>query len=170
MTFVEPTELRLNPDYQYYYFSWTRAILLAIVPFLLLLILNSKIIFQLRKSENLSSSRVSLKINKNDRWNLNDPFYSQPSSQQKKEAKLARILILIVFFFLFCNMCKVALTIFDLGSLDNLRICLDNNLQFKSPLWVTIMVSLNHMFLVMNASANIFLFMVTGTQVNIIKE
>ena len=89
----------------------------------------------------------------------------QSSSQQKKEAKLAQILILIVFFFLFFNLCKVALTVQDLGSLSKLRKCQENKLQFKSPLWATIMISVNHLFLVMNASANIFLFMVTGTQV-----
>merc|ERR1711953_376476 len=83
-TFIEPTEMRLDPRYTTYYLSWTRAFLLALFPFVLLLILNGKIIRQLKKSENISSS-------------------ARTSSQQKKEAKLARILILIVFFFLFCN-------------------------------------------------------------------
>ena len=80
---------------------------------------------------------------------------------------MARILILIVFFFLFCNICKVALTAYDLIGLDvnQLRICEEYKLQYKFPLWVKVMNSANHMFLVMNASGNIFLFIVTGTQV-----
>ena len=93
---------------------------------------------------------------------------NQDERRKKKEAKLARILILIVFFFLFCNICKVALTAYDLIGLDvnQLRICEEYKLQYKFPLWVKVMNSANHMFLVMNASGNIFLFIVTGTQVN----
>ena len=55
-TFIEPTEMRLDPRYTTYYLSWTRAFLLALFPFVLLLILNGKIIRQLKKSENISSS------------------------------------------------------------------------------------------------------------------
>ena len=55
-TIIEPTEMRMDPRYTTYYISWTRAILLALFPFVLLLILNGKIIRQLKKSENISSS------------------------------------------------------------------------------------------------------------------
>ena len=79
---------------------------------------------------------------------------------------MARILILIVFFFMACNSCKLILTLYDLGSMSLIRTCDENNLQFKSPIWVTVLISVNHLFLTMNASANIFLFMVTGTQVS----
>ena len=48
--------MRMDPRYTTYYISWTRAILLALFPFVLLLILNGKIIRQLKKSENISSS------------------------------------------------------------------------------------------------------------------
>ena len=58
---IQPTDLRLDPDYQYYYISWARAILLAFIPFLLLSILNGKIIYQLRKTE-VHLSRVSKSI------------------------------------------------------------------------------------------------------------
>ena len=48
--------MRMDSRYTTYYISWTRAILLALFPFVLLLILNGKIIRQLKKSENISSS------------------------------------------------------------------------------------------------------------------
>ena len=62
----------------------------------------------------------------------------------------------------------MALTAYDLIGLDvnQLRICEEYKLQYKFPLWVKVMNSANHMFLVMNASGNIFLFIVTGTQVH----
>ena len=58
---IQATDLRLDPDYQYYYISWARAIFLAFIPFLLLSILNGKIIYQLRKTE-VHLSRVSKSI------------------------------------------------------------------------------------------------------------
>ena len=173
-TIIEPTEMRMDPRYTTYYISWTRAILLALFPFVLLLILNGKIIRQLKKSENISSSArvifiITLFENHSKSLILqhcNKSFFFQTSSQQKKEAKLARILILIVFFFLFCNIGKVALTLYDLYNLNKIRICEENRLVIVTPLWVVFTASFNHMLLVMNSSANIFLFLITGTQVN----
>ena len=61
----------------------------------------------------------------------------------------------------------MVVTAYDLIGLDvdHLRICEEYKLQYEFPLWAKIMTSVNHMFLVMNASGNIFLFIVTGTQV-----
>jgi hypothetical protein len=57
-TIIEPTELRMDPDYEFYYINWTRAIISALIPFLLLAILNGKIIWQMHKAEIIVSSRV----------------------------------------------------------------------------------------------------------------
>ena len=59
-TSIKPTELRMNENYQHYYLGWSRSILLAFIPFLLLSILNGKIIFQLQKSKNDPITRVSI--------------------------------------------------------------------------------------------------------------
>ena len=59
-TNIKPTELRMNENYQHYYLGWSRSILLAFIPFLLLSILNGKIIFQLQKSKNDPITRVSI--------------------------------------------------------------------------------------------------------------
>ena len=63
-TIIEPTNLRLDSNYQYYYISWFRSITLAFVPFVLLLVLNGKIISTLHGSETgnvmvITSTRVS---------------------------------------------------------------------------------------------------------------
>ena len=57
------------------------------------------------------------------------------------------------------------LTMYDLRHLGNFAKCQAKHLQFDLPLWVTVLTSANHVFLVMNAAANLFLFMLTGTQV-----
>ena len=41
-----------------YYHNWTRTTLTAFVPFLLLAVLNGRIIFQIRKAEKLTASRI----------------------------------------------------------------------------------------------------------------
>ena len=58
LTYIEPTELRMDKDYQIYYINWIRAILSAFIPFLLLAILNGKIIWQMKKAEEIVSTRV----------------------------------------------------------------------------------------------------------------
>jgi hypothetical protein len=62
MTTIEPTELRLNPDYELYYINWFRTIMNAFLPFLLLAFLNGRIIYQFRVSTKISSNRVSRKV------------------------------------------------------------------------------------------------------------
>ena len=99
-----------------------------------------------------------------DWMNILSYFLQNYSSSEKREAKLARILVMIVFFFLFCNLGKLALNIFDLGNLGKLKECEDAGLVFKSPSWVVAMISFNHLLLVMNASANLVLICATGTQ------
>ncbi len=54
-TFIEPTELRLNKTYTLYYVHWTRAFLLAFLPFTLLAVLNGRIIHQIWKAEKISA-------------------------------------------------------------------------------------------------------------------
>ena len=57
---IRPTNLRLDSNYQYYYISWFRSILLFFIPLILLSGLNGKIIYQLHGSDDsLTSNRVS---------------------------------------------------------------------------------------------------------------
>ena len=45
-----------------------------------------------------------------------------------------------------------------------MRDCVNLNLQLRLPSWVIAMTSFTHLFLVMNASANLLLISATGTQ------
>ena len=57
-TAIQPTELRLDADYQYYYINWIRTTLTAILPFILLTFLNGRIIFEIRKAEKLTEQSL----------------------------------------------------------------------------------------------------------------
>ncbi|XP_059088074.1 FMRFamide receptor-like isoform X2 [Tigriopus californicus] len=148
-TYIEPTEMRLDADYQFYYINWTRMTLTAFLPFVLLAFLNSRIIFEIRKAEKLSSQNLQ---------------GDSRVSTNRREAKLARILVLLVFSFLFCNLGKLLLNIYDIGSLAKIRTCTEMGLIFRSPQWVISLISVNHLLVVMNSSANLLLFSVIGTQ------
>ena len=54
---------------------------------------------------------------------------TSPSS--RREAKLARILVLLVFSFLFCNLGKLLLNIYDIGSLHKQKRCDEVGLTFR---------------------------------------
>ena len=167
MTIIVPTKMRLNDNYQLYYISWFRAMVTAFIPFILLLILNGKIIYQMRKTKTLIINRVNWIVfdpaPAYNNWSF-APFFQNCTSSQKREAKLARTLVAIVFFFLFCNVGKLFVNIFDLGNLGKIEQCHSEDLIFKSPSWVIVAISLNHLLLVMNASANLILIGITGTQ------
>ena len=46
------TELRVNPDYMYYYIHWTRLLGTGIIPFMYLVYMNLRIYCRKRYSEN----------------------------------------------------------------------------------------------------------------------
>ncbi|CAB4067940.1 unnamed protein product [Lepeophtheirus salmonis] len=140
---IFPTNLRLSNMYQVYYINWTRAFFTAFIPFILLILLNGKIVNQIKKA---------------------DKFISESTNSQKSETKLARILVLLVFSFLICNLGKVVLNIYDIHMLGTIEACSQAQLTFKSPFWVVIMISVNHLLFVMNSSTNLILFSVIGTQ------
>ncbi len=50
--------MRMDPDYQLYYINWTRTTLTALVPFVLLAVLNGRIICQIRKAEKITAQMV----------------------------------------------------------------------------------------------------------------
>ena len=91
-------------------------------------------------------------------------FQDNVASSSRREAKLARILVLLVFSFLICNLGKLCLNMYDIGSLALLRECETIKLTFRSPIWVKFVISMNHLLVVTNSSTNLFLFSVIGTQ------
>ena len=55
---------------------------------------------------------------------------------------------MIVFFFLFCNIGKLTLNIFDIFAMEKIETCMSSGHIFKYPTWVVAMSSLNHLLLV----------------------
>lgn len=144
-TIIVPTTMKLDQEYLRYYVQWFRMPFTAVIPFICLAVLNGKIIYKMRQTSHIMSNR-------------------DVSSSQKREAKLARTLVTIVSFFLICNVGKLALTIFDRSHQAEIAICENHRMLYKFPTWVTIMTSMNHLLLVINASANLGLIAATGTQ------
>ncbi len=62
-TFIEPTEIRLDSAYQMYYINWTRTVLHAFLPFVMLAVLNGRIIHQMWKAEKIAA-RAMHRVNR----------------------------------------------------------------------------------------------------------
>jgi len=61
-TFIEPTELRLNEIYQFYYINWARTILHAFLPFVLLSALNGRIIHQIWRAGKIAKASSNQRV------------------------------------------------------------------------------------------------------------
>ena len=59
---VQPTAMRMNKEYQHYYIYWFRSLATGFVPFILLAVLNGKIIHKMKqnKQKQVMSNRVRI--------------------------------------------------------------------------------------------------------------
>jgi len=144
------TELRLDPDYMYYYIHWTRLLFTGIIPFIFLSLMNI-LIYNRMQQNNLSSVRSK-------------------SATTKKAGSLAAVLIVIVLVFLVSNTPRLILNLFEFGvhgkSSEN-----DNNTDSQpdtgcscdlSPVWYSVMISVSHFFLTINSSINFLIYCSVG--------
>ena len=57
-TIIKATALRLSDTYEVYYINWVRTTLLAALPFMMLVFLNGKIIWQIILAERMARKAV----------------------------------------------------------------------------------------------------------------
>ena len=112
-----PTQLRQNPCYYQVYIVWLNIIFNAIIPFLVLIILNAYILHYLILNERRGSSKRSGNdVNRGkfgkqislDRESSRLRIHHHPSQMRKRENKvaLAKVSLAIVFIFIICHSIK----------------------------------------------------------------
>ena len=74
------------------------------------------------------------------------PVCLQPNTQNKREANLTRILVLMVFCFLFCNLGKFILNMYDMAvGFDRVKTCtkviLSHSLEINNFTWGALLPS-----------------------------
>ncbi|OZC09162.1 hypothetical protein X798_03909 [Onchocerca flexuosa] len=87
---LAPSDLRLNQTYRLIFFGWAYTILMFVLPFTLLIILNSQVLLAIRRSNRLHRRQSMV------------PDESLKHAE-RKERQISIMLIAIVLVFLSCN-------------------------------------------------------------------
>ena len=112
-----PTQLRQNPCYYQIYIVWLNIVFNVIIPFLVLIILNSYILHYLilnerrgsgkRREDSLKKVKIGKQISL-ERESSRLRIHHHPSQMRKRENKvaLAKVSLAIVFVFIICHSIK----------------------------------------------------------------
>ena len=142
------TPLRFKDDYFIGYRMWTRLFSDGIIPVIILVYLNTRIIVAL-----ISATKVQ-------RFNS--------ARRQRKEINLTIILLFIVFIFFFCHAARIVLDVYEFVNLEKVLACrklkmcqrqpftyLPNNVFFFLPV-------ISHMMQILNSSTNFIVYCLVG--------
>ncbi|KAL6737871.1 hypothetical protein Aduo_011479 [Ancylostoma duodenale] len=134
MPSLQPTELRLSDLYRNIFFGWAYTIVMYVVPFSLLIILNSLVLSAVRRSRRMHMvSQCGVE---------NDEFSKKA---ERKERQTSIMLIAIVLLFISCNTLAFVCNIME-------------NLDEVGPFYQN-MVTFNNLLVMVNASCNICVYM-----------
>ena len=142
------TPLRYKDDYYIGYRMWTRLFSDGIIPVIILVYLNTRIIIAL-----ISATKVQ-------RFNS--------ARRQRKEINLTIILLFIVFIFFFCHAARILLDVYEFINLEKVLACrrlavcerkpflyLPHNIFFFLPV-------ISHMMQILNSSTNFIVYCLVG--------
>ena len=120
ITTLVPTQLRQNPCYFQIYIVWLNIIFNAVLPFLVLIILNSYILRHLIINERRGSSRHGRQIPDGRNETLvREPsrlrIHHHPTQMRKRENKvsMAKVSLAIVFVFIICHSIRWIVNIYE---------------------------------------------------------
>ncbi|KAL3982837.1 7 transmembrane receptor (rhodopsin family) protein [Acanthocheilonema viteae] len=129
---LAPSNLRLNQTYRLIFFGWAYTILMFVLPFTLLIILNSQVLLAIRRSNRLHRRQSTV------------PDESLKQAE-RKERQISIMLIAIVLVFLSCNTLAFVVNILE-------------NVGYDNALYVSL-VTYNNFLVMVNASCNIAIYM-----------
>ena len=110
-TKVEITTLRIDENYIIFFKNGFEGIFLVILPLVVMVCLNARIIYTLQKRRRLTG------------------FGSQ--RQVKNEMNLAKVLVAMDIVFLMCNLGRVIVNIWEIFQIGQLKECLRIEMPFK---------------------------------------
>lgn len=138
-----PSDLRLNEEYIRYYIMWTRLFSTALVPVILLLFLNTRIIIDLfsKKVERFGSAK-----------------------RQSKEINLCLILLCIVLVFFLCHSARIILDIIEFSHVEQVINCprIAAHQLWAPPYWAQVLYYVSHMMMMLNSSVNFVIYCLVG--------
>ncbi|EYB94056.1 hypothetical protein Y032_0176g558 [Ancylostoma ceylanicum] len=124
MPSLQPTELRLSDLYRNIFFGWAYTIVMYVVPFSLLIILNSLVLSAVRRSRRMHMvSQCGVE---------NDEFSKKA---ERKERQTSIMLIAIVLLFISCNtlafVCNIMENLDEVGPFYQNMVTFNNLLSWK---------------------------------------
>ncbi|EGT53834.1 hypothetical protein CAEBREN_01787 [Caenorhabditis brenneri] len=134
MPSLQPTALRLNDFYKKIFFGWVYTIVMYVVPFTMLIALNSMV---------LSAVRRSRRMHMVSQCGAESEEFSKKA--ERKERQTSIMLVSIVLLFISCNTLALVCNIMD-------------NMGIDGALYEA-MVTLNNLLVIINASCNICVYM-----------
>jgi len=138
-------ELSANPFYNKVYKQYVEIFVTVVLPLLLLIALNLRIIYAIRCQTMRTPS----------------------TSNDRREQYLTYLLVSIVTVFLFCNTLKFFLVFYtelDVArTLRNLE-CIQSGTAPSYPNWMFILSPISHLFLVLNSSLNFLIYCFVGAR------
>ena len=108
---LDVTNLRTNGNYVIFYKNGFEGIFLVVLPFVMMLCLNAKMIYQMANARNLRS------------------FGSE--RRAKKEMNLAKVLIAMDLAFVICNLGRVIVNMWEIFHAEGLKECLQIDSEYK---------------------------------------
>ncbi|EFO92106.1 hypothetical protein CRE_13708 [Caenorhabditis remanei] len=136
MPSLQPTALRTNELYMQLFFGWVYTVVMYVVPFTLLIALNSMVLSAVRRSRRMHMvSQVGCGAESEE--------FSKKA--ERKERQTSIMLVAIVLLFISCNTLAFVCNIIE-------------NMEIGGPLYETL-VTLNNLLVIINASCNICVYM-----------
>lgn len=130
---INATWLRMDPDYSIYYITFGNCLVMSVIPVSLLSVLNCLIFQGIKRHTNLHNSI---------------------SSQHRRDNTMAALLSGIVVVFILCHSTKIFANTYEAYQV------LYYGELLHWPPWAEVLSKWNHFMLTINASINIFIYVV----------
>ena len=112
---IDVTNLRTNVNYVIFYKNGFEGVFLVVLPFVVMVCLNAKIICRLTNTRNIRGFGSELRA--------------------KKEMNLAKVLIAMDLAFLLSNLGRVTVNLWEISHIGKIKECLRKDSQFKVRLY-----------------------------------
>lgn len=168
---IQTTELRRNPLYMSLYVFWSKFIFIEIIPYIIIMICNTFIIYKITKSARFRNSfkhkdtpETSILLTNRGRPRLHKAPMSvmsessQPFRRQKEEHNLGIILISMSTLFIICQSLKIIPDLYELiwcNQDPDTQECHFNTLTSG-------IIRISHLLVCFNSSANFVVYYVSG--------
>ena len=143
---LTPTKLRINRYYLLWYMNVSNIFITALVPTAILVYLNVNVYLSLDEFLQRRHSRYHSNVSMNT--------YQR---QQSIDVKKTFILFSIVFLFIFCHSLRLILNLDELVRLGSSQEDYENECKL-SRFWEEVLIPLNQLLLIINASAHFFIY------------